>query len=524
MPVGSPLEMYTTVLAWHLFTQFWSLLSQTGLILIPFAALILNNLIEARSEASKTDVGIFALRRSEAQLYTCLVVMFLFAVPTVEMRVQSVNYIHSSCEFSADGTLERKSQSRGFQASLTTYDEAVGSPILAILEGEQARVPLAWWVISHFLRAIPEAAKQLLPCQPDLRLLATEVQHNSITGLALRDEMGMFQRDCWLPAMNLFLREKPPTNTFEDIEDINLDTSWAGSQFFRETDGYYNNFRATQPLRSFAYNARRDGVEMTPEQASGRGKPYCTEWWDSPSEGLRERLLADTGLDSNLNWRYLARRTFGSESSREARDSLLYAVLTMDTGLQTNHITNSFPRDDLFSLGNLKSLGAWTGTVIKAPEFYTSIHAIRQAAPMLQAILLLFIILMLPILHTVSGFNLKTTITLVFVVASVQFWSFIFALCHWLDTSLWEGAAANVDASLSVVLDNSQHLNRMIFDYVIGACYLMLPIALTSLMSVAGARVGGELASQVGGAGTTIGGQSAAGVQMATSRLTKRRL
>ena len=108
MPVGSPLEMYTTVLAWHLFTQFWSLLSQTGLILIPFAALILNNLIEARSEASKTDVGIFALRRSEAQLYTCLIVMFLFAVPTVKMRVNAVEYIHSSCEFSADGTLGKK--------------------------------------------------------------------------------------------------------------------------------------------------------------------------------------------------------------------------------------------------------------------------------------------------------------------------------------------------------------------------------------------------------------------------------
>ena len=509
MPVGSPLEMYTTVLAWHLFTQFWSLLSQTGLILIPFAAMILNNLIEARSEASKTDVGIFALRRSEAQLYTCLVVMFLFAVPTVKMRVQSVEYIHSSCEFSADGTLERKTRSKGFQATLTTYDEAVGSPILAVLAGEQPRVPLAWWVISHFLRAIPEAAKQLLPCQPDLRLLATEVQNNSITDLALRDELGMFQRDCWLPSINKFLREKP---TIDNYEDINLDTSWAGSKFFRETNGYYNFFRTAEPLRSFPYDAGRDGPVLTPEQANGRGLPFCTEWWDSPSEGLRERLLADTGLDSDLNWRYLARRTFGSESSREARDSLLYAVLSMDTGLQTNHITNSFPRDDLFSTGNLKSLGTWTGTLLKAPEMYTSIHAIRQAAPMLQAILLLFIILMLPILHTVSGFNLKTAITLVFVVASVQFWSFIFALCHWLDTSLWAGAAGNVDASLSVVLDNSQNSNRMIFEYVIGACYLLLPIMLTSLMSVAGARIGGELGTQTQRSGEGIGSASSSGV------------
>ena len=344
MPVGSPIEIYTTVLAWHLFTSFWALLSQTGLVLIPFGWMVFVNMIESRKNASKMDVGVRAFRRSEAEVYTAAFVAFIFAVPTVNININAVHYTNSSCEVSAGGQLDRGSAKISFGATRTTYDEAVGAPIIASLEGGRPKMPVVWYLVTRYMRAIPEALKHALPCNPDLRLMATEISNSQVTAPALRDELGMFQRDCWRPSVSRFLRDKPPTQN-TGIEDINADISWAGSQFFLTTPGYYDIYRASELLTSFRYDPVRDESRVSSEHAQGRGMPYCQEWWDSSSEGLRARLLEDTGLDSNVNVRYWLNRAFGSSNSREARDALLYEILNTDVKLQSNKIHNAYPRD-----------------------------------------------------------------------------------------------------------------------------------------------------------------------------------
>ena len=122
MPVGTPLELYTVVLAWHIYTATWDLLSNLGLTLIPFASIIFNNLIEARKGAAKTDVGVQALRRTEVEGLVAIFVMLLFAVPNVALKARTVTYIHSSCSIQ-NNALERTTEKRTFGVTRTTFDE-----------------------------------------------------------------------------------------------------------------------------------------------------------------------------------------------------------------------------------------------------------------------------------------------------------------------------------------------------------------------------------------------------------------
>ncbi len=241
--------------------------------------------------------------------------------------------------------------------------------------------------------------------------------------------------------------------------------------------------------------------------------PSCREWWDSDTEGLRIRLLADTGLDSTANWRYLARRVFGSESTREAQDALLYGVLTMDAQLRSNRVTNAYPRDEGLGLatGNIKATAAVTWLALKTPELVTHIYVLKLAAPMFQATILCFVIAVLVLLHLISGYSLSTAITLLFVVGSIQFWSFIFAFCHWLDTSLWAGAINNnyAQSTLRALADFSLSTNFMIIDFLIGALYILLPILFTTLMAVAGHNVGSNIASASGADTKSLASQGA---------------
>ena len=72
MIVSSSIELYTTVLGWFMFNSLWDLLTGTVVALIPFAFIVIRNLIEARKSRDKTDIGVQAFARSEIELYVVL--------------------------------------------------------------------------------------------------------------------------------------------------------------------------------------------------------------------------------------------------------------------------------------------------------------------------------------------------------------------------------------------------------------------------------------------------------------------
>ena len=373
-------------------------------------------------------------------------------------------------------------------------------------------MPYAWYLITRYLRAIPEAMKATIPCSADLRLLATDIKNAAIRDPLLRDEYGMFMRDCWRPSINQYFREKPETPS--GIDDIETDVSWSGSTFFLSTPGYYDSIRVNEPLKSFSYNADRDAVRLAPEHSEGQGVPFCREWWESPSEGLRERLLADSGLDSNLNARFIYRRQFGSDTTREARDAMLYDILSADSRFYAERATNSFPRQESMvgqMSENLRTgLGA-IGLAVASPVLYTSVEVMKQAAPVFQAMMMLLLTAFLGILLLVSGYDLKAAFALMFVMFSFQMWGFIFALVGWLDNVLWASvnAAGDFNRRIQVLVSTEKMTAAFAFDFVIGALYVMAPSAFSVFMGIAGTEVGSRITGEAGNSAKGVGDQGA---------------
>src|SRR5690625_6758572 len=84
MIVSSSIEVYSTVMSWHVHNGIWELLAGTGIALIPFAGIIIKNLIEARKSQDKADIGVLAFRLSEIELYVAIFVVVLFINPRSE--------------------------------------------------------------------------------------------------------------------------------------------------------------------------------------------------------------------------------------------------------------------------------------------------------------------------------------------------------------------------------------------------------------------------------------------------------
>ena len=119
MVVSSAVELYTTLLGWHLFNSIWSLISSTGIIVVPFIMAIVNGLLESRKGegvSGKELIGVL-----ETRIYTMIVVVFLCVQPAINLKTENAKIYTSGC--SADGS-QTNPGTRDFGDSGTTYDKS----------------------------------------------------------------------------------------------------------------------------------------------------------------------------------------------------------------------------------------------------------------------------------------------------------------------------------------------------------------------------------------------------------------
>ena len=75
MVVSSAVELYTTLLGWHLYNSIWTLISSAGIIAIPFIVSIVGGLTgipQGEGASGKELIGTL-----ETRLYVTIVVVFL---------------------------------------------------------------------------------------------------------------------------------------------------------------------------------------------------------------------------------------------------------------------------------------------------------------------------------------------------------------------------------------------------------------------------------------------------------------
>lgn len=495
MIVNSAIELYTTLLGWHLYNGIWGLLVGTGLVLAPFIVMVVNILMDSVAEEGVTAASL--IRTLEFKLYFMLGVLFFGVQPTLDLYTENSGYYQSACK--PDGSAASATEKK-FGDTDTTYDSQAAE-MQHMMDDRVAKIPIWWYIFTRLNYAATNALKHEIPCKADIRSVVSSLSNLQLSDPLLKDEANQFYRECYIPATNKFMRQAPANNELPNIYrgNIQQDVSWMGSDYFVTQPGYYDQLRPSTPIKAMPYSALRGDDVMGPDLqgtplAPGPGWPTCDVWWKGQN-GLRGRLLTDVkskGMGDNLATYNSVAPTWYSTTTQSDNALLQSAIapptkrpsMPLNNGLQTNTADLSFGggvmeavSQDLSQLGLAK----------KSIESSAEAHTYKSAAPIVQAIVLMMLTLLLPLLMFFSLYELSTLVTLTVVQFSVIFWSFLFALAQWLDNFLLQAVMDQSDLNVYwFTFMTSNTTDILVITWITRAAYIALPIIFTTMMGLVG--------------------------------------
>ncbi|MBF1958950.1 conjugal transfer protein TraG N-terminal domain-containing protein, partial [Klebsiella pneumoniae] len=130
------------------------------------------------------------------------------------------------------------------------------------------------------------------------------------------------------------------------------------------------------------------------------------------------------------------------------------------------------------------------GTSLGSLAAFPAFDAMRQALPMVQAILLMAIYVMLPLILAFAAYEFKTVITLTFVMFALNFLTFWWELARWLDSWLLTALYSSDTHSRFNMAGLQNSSDDLIMNLVMGAMFIVLPAVWLGALSWAGASVG----------------------------------
>jgi hypothetical protein len=128
--------------------------------------------------------------------------------------------------------------------------------------------------------------------------------------------------------------------------------------------------------------------------------------------------------------------------------------------------------------------------------FAVTMTAILEGLPMIQAVLLLGIYALLPMLVVLSRYSLSMLMTGALAVFTVKFWSVLWYLALWVDQNLILSMYPDVNIFFQIFANPGEHdVKRMLLNMITASLYIGLPLLWSALMSWAGIHVGRSLAT-----------------------------
>jgi len=330
---------------------------------------------------------------------------------------------------------------------------------------------------------------------------------SSITDPALRAEAARFYAECYVPARSKYMREKPTNSTVTNILDEygEDDPEWVGSHLYLAL--YYPNMRAMRPVAGWPYDPSRD-VDYDPDLPHDNGQPWCSQWWTDANNGLLARI---SDLPEASRFRNgLARMASGlagwfpsmTNAARKARDNAVRAALqnsqvdAMAT-YQTDNLETEGRGFFLWHAG--QKLGAAAGAAFDNFTFGAMLVALKPMLPIAQAVLLMVIYALLPLIVVMSNYSLSMLVVAGLGIFTINFWSVLWKLAQWIDENLmvamFDGVGAIDRAMASLSYDGL--VGGATKDFLLDTFFSMLiigmPLIWTMLMGWVGIKVGSSM-------------------------------
>ncbi|MDC7865042.1 conjugal transfer protein TraG [Pantoea ananatis] len=477
MTANSYLEYFLILFGWVLNNSMWGILSSTGLFALPLVFKVLGVWLKVREEgADEGNKGVLALPRIEHAIYVSFVVMLFCCVPLLPVDISTIKFDDSrakQCGFSVPTP-----QNSGYKGLVNDFD------------GRTAEVPVWWYLLHMMSKGTTQAMIASIPCGTQLRQLRFDVQNTKLRDPVVLQEVQDFANQCYSRA---YFKLK---NSNSQLSDATINSvGWIGSDYFLNTPGYYDYYTAMTPRSQWPYSSSRDSGY--PDTGQG-GYPTCKTWWSDGSNGLRKRVLASF---SESTRKELQRQFPGTQWEEPA---LRWLVSPSNAEISGSGVTYMSGSSDTTSGigGSLSRFASTVGLGMKQVEALPGFDALKQALPMIQALLQMMIIIVIPVLMMFSAYEPKTVVTISFALFALQFITFWWALAGWLDdrliTILYSNLAEGGLASGQPIADFlSSPRDGWIMNMVLGMMYLVFPSFWVGMMSWVGINLGGVMSSMM---------------------------
>lgn len=462
---------YLTLVGWIINDGIWNILVASGVIALPFIAIVLQEWLRARTEgADEGNKGVLSAIRIENRVWVAIVVILFAGMPMIPISLSTIQF---------DTT-----RSTQCQVDIPQPSETGWQPAFTTLNNQTALVPIWWFFVHAISQAITEAAVAAIPCGTDLRQIQMDIATTRIADPLLAQEVADFTRDCYGPSRaKLFMSR--PTLTDEQMYDV----SWIGSTYFQTTPGYYDTYHSSTPRPGWPYDPTRDaGLAQVP---SGAGYPTCQEWWSDGAIGLRARLLQQVSpglLTSLAHWA-------GFLTQDQVDDSVIRAIVSPRQQImnQGQVYTDYGGQIDKTLPDVATRLASDVGISMGTLAFVPAMDVVRQALPLVLALLKMAVTICLPLILVIGTYELKTVVTVSCVEFALFFTDFWFQLARWLDSTIldalygWNSPHANFDPLMG--LNNT--FGDILLDFVLGMMFLVLPAFWVSALTWVGIHAGG---------------------------------
>lgn len=490
MTVSSYLELFTTLLGWQQFDSLWHLLSDTGIVFVPFLFLLIEGFMQAPTPMA-------ALRDTEIKLALTLTAVVLAGQPAIELDPAIVDYRPPCGE-----------ETFTLGDTGTTYDDAFFVPQTPV------SVPIWWYGTLAVASGSTYAAVLGLECTTDFRKLAIQLDKERVTDPQLLNELAQFMKDCFVPARSTYYREQPAVTAILDKYGRE-DPETFLSKVYRDTPGYYDRRRASLPVKGWPYDPNRDTEPGMGPDSDGR--PVCKAWLEDPSRGLRQRLIAQLGpdLERNVRQRYadwavmLGFRNLDEDMAVDAVLNTLvvnavaaapaghaFATYTDAKGLKTTVSPLPFmPGPEI----NVTGLAAHLGTLWENLSFAPMMYAVRAGAPIVQALILMGIYLLLPFGLVFSRYSWTFIFLATLTILTLYGWTYGWHVAIWMENRLFmmlfpEGNALFASVK-SLLADPNYYLKLRLLNMAVVLMFIGFPLLFSMVIAWAGFRMGGVVAN-----------------------------
>ncbi len=475
MYVSSYLEMHTTLIGWLLYDVGWQVLSQTGLIILPFLWILFRNWKDATTGLN--EMNRTTHNDAKQNIHDVLVgigVLLLAMVPVVPLQPTTISYEPTPTFSNPNPTTATAA------TDPTTYNESLGD--ISNSSGV-AYVPIWWRFIMGVSTGITHAVVQSLPTPGDLRQARVMISSSNIEDPTLSHEYQSFINNCYIPAHARF-RQYAAEGRLLNLDNVAPDdVDWPGSRYLLQMPGGYAACPDGQVNQCGSTN------RPPPNNASGLdpNTTTCGDWWLQ----IEQKIYDADSANDNL-WAQLRTHISGwTATEDEVRQNRVKSVLNNFRATQISPEYQHGERGLAGSLWGVFEDVAGTGALAwESVKREGILNIVKQAIPMLIAILLMFVYFMIPFALVFTAYRLEAVIAMSFVIFSLTFVHALQAIASWLDyylmTSLFSdfGLMSWLSGDAGHILGTAQ--KRLLINIILAGAYLLVPMVWMYVMMLVG--------------------------------------